>query len=63
VVLGSTYVVRDAGGIAEEVIITHLVGFVGSSVRITLEIEAEILEGAPDNLVRAGSIAHFRTVL
>lgn len=42
---------RDAGKIAEEVI-THLVGLVGSSVRVTLEIEADIPNGAPDNVVR-----------
>jgi hypothetical protein len=28
------------------------VGLVGSSVRVTLEIEAEIPQGAPDNVVR-----------
>ena len=32
---------RDAGRIADEVV-THLVGLVGSNVRVTLEIEAEI---------------------
>ena len=32
--------------------ISHLVGLVGSNVRITLEIEAEIPSGAPDNVVR-----------
>ena len=42
---------RDAGRIADEVI-THLVGLVDSSVRVTLEIDAEILSGAPDNVVR-----------
>jgi hypothetical protein len=42
---------RDASRIADEVI-THLVGLVGSSVRITLEIEAEIPDGAPENVVR-----------
>jgi hypothetical protein len=42
---------RDAGKITEEVI-THLVGLVGSSVRVTLEIEADIPNGAPDNVVR-----------
>lgn len=42
---------RDAGKIAEEVI-THLVGLVGSSVRVSLEIEADIPNGAPDNVVR-----------
>lgn len=42
---------RDAGRIADEVV-TYLVGLVGSSVRVTLEIEAEIPAGAPDNVVR-----------
>ena len=42
---------RDAGRIADEVI-SHLVGLVGSNVRVTLEIEAEIPGGAPDNVVR-----------
>jgi hypothetical protein len=42
---------RDAGKIAEEVI-SHLVGLVGSSVKVTLEIDAEIPAGAPDNVVR-----------
>jgi putative DNA methylase len=51
VILDSTRVGRDAGRIADEVI-THLVGLVGSSVRVTLEIEADIPQGAPDNVVR-----------
>lgn len=51
VTLDSQRVGRDAGRIADEVI-THLVGLVGSSVRVTLEIEADIPEGAPDNVVR-----------
>jgi hypothetical protein len=51
VVLDSARVGRDAGRIADEVV-THLVGLVGSSVRVTLEIEAEIPQGAPDNVVR-----------
>jgi hypothetical protein len=42
---------RDAGRIADEVI-SHLAGLVGSSVKVTLEIEAEIRTGAPDNVVR-----------
>ena len=42
---------RDACSIADEVI-THLVGLVGSKVQVTLEIEAEIPEGASDNVVR-----------
>ena len=42
---------RDAGKIADEVL-THLVGLIGAAVRVTLEIEAEIPAGAPDNVVR-----------
>ena len=49
--LSSTRVGRDAGKIADEVI-SHLVGLVGSSVRVTLEIEADIPDGAPDHVVR-----------
>jgi predicted AAA+ superfamily ATPase len=51
IILDSARVGRDAGRIAEEVV-THLAGLVGSSVRVTLEIEAQIPEGAPDNVVR-----------
>ncbi len=42
---------RDASRIADEVI-THLAGLVGASVRITLEIEADIPDGAPEHVVR-----------
>ena len=42
---------RDAGKIAEEVI-AHLSGLVGASVTVTLEVDAEIPDGAPDNVVR-----------
>jgi len=42
---------RDASRIADEVI-AHLSGLVGSEVKITLEIEASIPQGAPDNVVR-----------
>ena len=42
---------RDAGRIADEVI-SHLVGLVGSSVKVTLEIEAQVPSGVPDNVVR-----------
>lgn len=42
---------RDAGQIAEEVV-AHLSGILGANVRVTLEIEAEIPEGAPDHVVR-----------
>jgi predicted AAA+ superfamily ATPase len=51
VILDSARVGRDASKIADEVI-THLAGLVGSSVRVSLEIEAEIPGGAPDNVVR-----------
>jgi hypothetical protein len=51
VILDSARVGRDAGKIAEEVV-THLVGLIGASVRVTLEIEAQIPQGAPDNVVR-----------
>src|SRR5262249_5806782 len=43
---------RDAGRVADEVI-AHLVGLVGAKVRVTLEIEAEVPLGAPDQVVRA----------
>ncbi|UVT18561.1 MAG: hypothetical protein H8K03_12060 [Nitrospira sp.] len=49
--LDPTRVGRDAGRIADEVI-SHLVGLMGSDVKVTLEIEAEIPNGAPDNVVR-----------
>jgi hypothetical protein len=51
VTLDQERVGRDASKIADEVI-THLVGLIGSSVRVTLEIEAEIPAGVPDNVVR-----------
>jgi predicted AAA+ superfamily ATPase len=51
VILDSTRVGRDAGRIAEEVI-AHLTGLVGSTVHVTLEIEAKIPQGAPDEVVR-----------
>lgn len=49
--LDPTRVGRDAGRIGDEVI-AHLVGLMGSDVKVTLEIEAEIPNGAPDNVVR-----------
>lgn len=49
--LDPTRVGRDAGRIAEEVI-AHLNGLVGSTVTVTLEIQAEIPSGAPDHVVR-----------
>ena len=51
VTLDSTRVGRDAGRIAEEVI-AHLAGLVGSTVNVTLEIEATVPDGTPDNVVR-----------
>ncbi len=42
---------RGAGRVAEEVI-SHLAGLVGSKVTVTLEIEAEISHGVPENVVR-----------
>jgi len=41
----------DASRVAEEVI-AHLVGLVGATVMVTLEIEAEIPSGVPDQVVR-----------
>ncbi len=49
--LDPTRVGRDAGRIADEVI-AHLAGLVGSTVTVTLEIEADIPAGAPDQVVR-----------
>jgi predicted AAA+ superfamily ATPase len=51
VTLDAARVGRDAGRVAEEVI-AHLAGLVGANVNVTLEIEAEIPSGAPDNVVR-----------
>jgi len=49
--LDTTRVGRDASKIAEEVI-AHLSSIVGANVTVTLEIEAEIPSGVPDNVVR-----------
>lgn len=49
--LDANRVGRDAGKIAEEVI-AHLVGLIGANVTVTLEIAAEVSDGAPDNVVR-----------
>jgi hypothetical protein len=43
---------RDAGRIANEVI-AHLVGLVGARVTLTLEIEAEVPDSVPENVVRS----------
>jgi hypothetical protein len=49
--LDATRVGRDAGRIADEVI-AHLAGLMGTTVTVTLEIEAGIPSGAPDHVVR-----------
>jgi len=49
--LDPTRVGRDASRIADEVI-AHLTGLVGSKVRVTLEISAELPSGASDHVVR-----------
>jgi hypothetical protein len=51
VALDPARVGRDVGRIAEEVI-AHLAGLVGAEVAVTLEIEARIPGGPPDNVVR-----------
>ena len=51
VTLDATRVGRDASQIADEVI-AHLAGDVGANVTVTLEIQAEIPNGAPDHVVR-----------
>ncbi|MDI7268336.1 MAG: Swt1 family HEPN domain-containing protein [Myxococcota bacterium] len=51
VTLDATRVGRDAGKVADEVI-THLAGLVGAQVKVTLEIEAEVPAGVPENVVR-----------
>ena len=45
---------RDAGQIAEN-IIAHLEGLTGARVRVTLEIEADLPDGAPEQVVRTVS--------
>jgi hypothetical protein len=51
VTLDPTRVGRDAGRIADE-IVSHLTGLMSSTVKVTLEIDAEIPSGAPDQVVR-----------
>ena len=41
----------DVGQIGEEVI-SHLAGIVNATVKVTLEIEAEVSSGVPDHVVR-----------
>jgi hypothetical protein len=54
VVLDATRVGRDAGRIADEVI-AHLSGLVGSSLKVTLEIEADVSGGVPENVIRTAT--------
>jgi predicted AAA+ superfamily ATPase len=49
--LDATRLNRDAGQIADEVL-QHLASLVGARVRVTLEIEADLPNGAPDHIVR-----------
>ncbi|MDH4317556.1 MAG: AAA+ family ATPase, partial [Desulfobulbaceae bacterium] len=49
--LDPTRLGRDAGQVGEEVI-AHLAGIVGAQVKVTLEIEADIPNGASDEIVR-----------
>jgi predicted AAA+ superfamily ATPase len=51
VTLDATRVGRDASRVAEEVI-AHLAGLPGAQVTVTLEVEASLPLGAPDNIVR-----------
>ncbi len=51
VTLDTTRVGRDASKIAEEVI-AHLAGLVGAKVHVTIEVEAEVPDGVPENVVR-----------
>jgi len=51
IVLDTTRVGRDASRVADEVI-SHLSGIIGSQVKVTLEIEADIPSGVPDQIVR-----------
>jgi predicted AAA+ superfamily ATPase len=51
-VLDTTRVGRDASRIADEVI-SHLAGLVGATVTVTIDVAAEIPEGAPNHVVRA----------
>ena len=61
--LDATRAGRDAGAIAEAVI-QHLASQMGARVRVTLDIEADLPEGASDALVRTVSenarTLHFR---
>ena len=49
--LDPTRIGRDASQIASEVM-SHLSGLMGADVRVTLEIEADMPDGAPEHVVR-----------
>jgi len=51
VTLDTTRAVRDATAVIEEVV-QHLNGLLGARVEITMEIHAELPEGAPEHVVR-----------
>jgi hypothetical protein len=51
VTLDPSRVGRDAGRIADEVL-SHLSGLVGSQVKVTLEVEANVPSGVADDVVR-----------
>lgn len=51
VTLDSTRAGRDAGQIAEEVI-QHLTALMGADVEVTLEIQARVPDGVPENVMR-----------
>jgi hypothetical protein len=52
--IDATRVGRDAGLIAEEVI-SHLAALVGANVTVTIEIDAEVAGGVPDQVVRTAT--------
>ena len=49
--LDPTHVGRDGGQVADEVI-AHLAGPLGADVKLILEVEANIPDGAPEQVVR-----------
>jgi hypothetical protein len=42
---------KDAGRLGDEVV-SHLAGLVGSSVHVTVEIQVDVPNGIPENVVR-----------
>ena len=49
--LDATRAARDVGQIAEEVL-QHLNALVGADVEVTVEIQARVPDGVPENIVR-----------